>query len=298
MDVEPTSGRIKPRARMVMRPGLDARTENLLRDSRYSSQGDSIAVAAQVLFYGTPPVALGALLQWLTDDTAAPETLQQVLAWWPAAAGVVMLVAVARAIAEARQGRAIQRVVALPDQWVQPHELAPAADELLGRAQEAIGRVRNSTVHRRDLIDRDRNEALFPVQEWEIATALRDYSRLVSKGPKRPQSVEVTELIVSRRNPLEVGMTSTLRRVKALETFAAQAGEADARYEEMRQNQEVTGDRDEVLDFLARTVRDDLAIAEIDGLTGEAGVVAAGFARALEKAKESAAFAFSHLTAS
>ncbi|WP_405545970.1 hypothetical protein [Streptomyces goshikiensis] len=41
-----------------------------------------------------------------------------------------------------------------------------------------------------------------------------------------------------------------------------------------------------------------LAVAEIDGLTGEAAVVAASFAKALETAKESASFALSLLKVS
>lgn len=299
MTSEPTPRDTTAQAKTVLRPGLDARTQELLRASRYSDPEDWFAVTAQTLGYGGPPVGFAALASWLTaDGTVYPEAVHQVLSWWPAAAGAVVVVAVARAVAEARRGRAIRQALATPDQWVQARELVPEADELLARAQKAIRQVRASDVHREGLLDRDRNEAMFPVQEWEIATALRDYSRLLSQEPTKPQAAEVTELIASRRLPLEAGYAAILRRVTALETLAARVGEADARYAAMKQIQQVTADSDEVLDFLARTVRDDLAVAEIDGLAGEAAVVAASFTRALETAKESAVFALFFLKAS
>lgn len=293
MNREPKPRRTQPRATTVMRPGIDARTEILLRDSRHYDPDDAVVAGTEVLLYGAPPVGMAAFLWWMTDDMAAPEVFHQVLAWWPAAAGVVMVAAVVRAVVEARHGRAIRRTLELSGQWVQPDELVPAADELLARAQNAMRQVRNSAVHRQGLLDRDRNEAMFPVQEWEIATALRDYSRLVSQEPTRPHGTEVIELIESRRRPIEAGHAAILRRVEALESFATQVGEADARYTEVRQIQQLTADSDEVLDFLARTVRDDLAIAEIDELTSEAAIVAASFTKALETAREGATLVLS-----
>ncbi|MFJ5294890.1 hypothetical protein [Streptomyces sp. NPDC088348] len=66
--------------------------------------------------------------------------------------------------------------------------------------------------------------------------------------------------------------------------------QADDRYRELQQIQALTDSSDDVLDFLARTVRDDLAIAEVEGMTGEAAV-AATFTTALESAKGAAVIA-------
>lgn len=77
----------------------------------------------------------------------------------------------------------------------------------------------------------------------------------------------------------------------ALEAYAGQVAEADARYAEVREIERLAAGRDELLDLLARTMADDLAAAEIDALTDEAAVVASTFAKALESAKQAAAAA-------
>lgn len=74
--------------------------------------------------------------------------------------------------------------------------------------------------------------------------------------------------------------------MKALEAYAAQVQEADDRYAELTQLKQLTGDSDEILGFLARTVRDGLAAEGIQRLTGEAAVVAHSFTEALELARQ------------
>ncbi|MFF2521455.1 hypothetical protein [Streptomyces liangshanensis] len=61
-----------------------------------------------------------------------------------------------------------------------------------------------------------------------------------------------------------------------------------------RQIQVWTDSSDGVLDFLARSARDDLAVAEIEGMTGQAAAVATSFATALESAKEAASSFYPH----
>ncbi|MFJ5877417.1 hypothetical protein [Streptomyces sp. S1] len=95
-------------------------------------------------------------------------------------------------------------------------------------------------------------------------------------------------LLATRRRALRTSLDSIARRVTALEQYAAQVTEADDRYRELRQIRQLAAGSDDVLDFLARTVRDDLAAAEIKGMTGEA---AAAFTAALDSAKEAAALA-------
>ncbi|WP_189177559.1 hypothetical protein [Streptomyces lasiicapitis] len=181
------------------------------------------------------------------------------------------------------------RIVAESEErWVRPKQLTDDAQALLVRAQRAADTILGSSVHRLSLLDRPRNEVMLPEHEWEIATGLRDYSRLVEQEPATPRSEKVTELLGVRRKALDVSRDSIERRVTALEAYADQVTEADATYEELQQIQQLSDGSSDVLDLLARTARDDLAAAELDSLTGEAAVVAKTFARALETAKRSA----------
>ncbi|MEV7296864.1 hypothetical protein AB0N79_35400 [Streptomyces microflavus] len=148
-----------------------------------------------------------------------------------------------------------------------------------------------SAVHRFDLIDRQRNEVSLPRQEWEIAEALREYTRLVKAEPSNPRSGRVAALLDTRRRALRASLDGIARRVKALEAYAEQVAQADDRYRELQQIQALTDGSGDVLDFLARTVRDDFAVAEIEGMTGEAVAVADAFTMALESAKEAAVIA-------
>ncbi|MEV4000289.1 hypothetical protein ACFYPK_31760 [Streptomyces halstedii] len=90
---------------------------------------------------------------------------------------------------------------------------------------------------------------------------------------------------------MRTSLNGIARRVGALESYAEQVAQADDRYRELQQIQALTDGSSDVLDFLARTARDDLAVAEIEGLTGEAAAVAAFFTTALESAKEAAVIA-------
>ncbi|MEU6765491.1 hypothetical protein ABZ916_23550 [Streptomyces sp. NPDC046853] len=72
------------------------------------------------------------------------------------------------------------------------------------RTQRAADAVLGSAVHHLSLLDQTRNEMTLPVHEWEIATARRDYSRLVRAEPAEPGSRKATDLLAKRRAALEV----------------------------------------------------------------------------------------------
>ncbi|GGU51223.1 hypothetical protein [Streptomyces violascens] len=175
--------------------------------------------------------------------------------------------------------------------YVRSADLTEDAGQLLARATKAADAVRTSTVHRRDLIDRQRNESALPRQLWDIAETLREYSRLAKQEPDQAKGTKIAKVLDARRRALRTSLASIERRTEALETYAAQVAEADRQYAELEQIQRIAAGSDEVLDLLARTVRDDLAVAEIDGLTGEAAIVARSLADALESAKGAAVLA-------
>ncbi|MFE1190108.1 hypothetical protein [[Kitasatospora] papulosa] len=215
---------------------------------------------------------------------------------WPIGATVLVFMAWIYAGNAVSRNRTAQRLTELKDRCVQPSDLNDDARTLLARAQQATRSVLTSAVHRFDLIDQQRNEVSLPRQEWEAAEALREYTRLVKAEPSNAKGGKVAALLDIRRRALRASLDGITRRVEALESYAEQVAQADDRYRELQQIQDLTEGSDDVLDFVARTVRDDLAVAEIEGMTGEAAAVAGAFTTALESAKEAAVIALSTRT--
>ncbi|MGW3424464.1 hypothetical protein [Streptomyces phaeochromogenes] len=309
----------------VVDPDLPEKARKLLRDAekdprRYSSGRLSpLWAAAPVGVRGGAGTAGGALLWWIsgsvqvydpkTDDLPSDsasdlfgKTLQSVFdavhsgftAVVPLAAAGVLLLTGLRAWEVAGYNATLDRLTEARNRCVRPSELAEEARTLLARAQQAKTTVLASSVHRFDLIDRQRNEMALPQQEWEIAEALREYTRLVKAEPKNPRGDKVAALLGTRRKALKTSLDGIARRVTALESYADQVTAADDRYKELQQIHQLAeggGDVLDLLDLLARTVRDDLAVAEIEGMTGEAAAVATTFTSALESAKEAAVIA-------
>ncbi|MEU5425831.1 hypothetical protein AB0H73_09510 [Streptomyces olivoreticuli] len=191
---------------------------------------------------------------------------------------------------KARQSE-LRRVLDARQHYVLPEDLEDDARKLLARAHNAIRSVSRSAMHREDLIDRLRNERLLPAQEWDIAAALRDYSRLVRQEPKKPTSEKITDLLAERRRRLKLSRNGITCRVLALEVYARMVAEADRQYAELQQVQQLADGDEEVRELLARTARDALAVAEIESMTSQAVAVAEAFSAALESAREAAVIA-------
>lgn len=221
----------------------------------------------------------------------AVDLVHTLLSVWPLAAGIVALLCAGLAADRALYNGQLRRLAAAQEHLVHPEDLTGDAQELLGRARRAMTAVLDSRVHREKWLDTQRNEAAFPRQEWAIAQALRDYSRVARKDQRAPQQTDnatVAELLTSRQRVLATSLQGIERRVAALEAYADQVAEADARYAEVREIERLAAGSDELLDLLARTAADDLAVAEIEALTDEAAVVASTFTKALESAKQAA----------
>jgi hypothetical protein len=174
------------------------------------------------------------------------------------------------------------------EQYVLDVDLVPAAGQLLARAGHAVASVRRSKVHRDDYLDRQRNDVVLPEQVWEIAEMLRAYSRVERSTPTWAKGQEVRPVLEAHRAVLQTTLDGIERRVTALETYAEQTAEADRRYAEFLQIQQISAAGSDLLELLARSVRDDLAVAEINGLTEQATTVGKAFKTALAEARESA----------
>ncbi|MFJ2875430.1 hypothetical protein [Streptomyces sp. NPDC087298] len=209
----------------------------------------------------------------------------------PVAVGALALHMVLGALETTSHNRTVRVLAEARKRRVQPTELNDDARTLMARAQQAQRTVLTSSVHRSDLIDRQYNELALPQQEWEIAEALREYSRLANAEPEDPRGSEVAALLGIRRKALRTSLDGIARRVLALETYADQVTEADNHYRELQQIQQLANGNDDVLDFIARTARDDLAVAEIEGTTKKAVAIRTAFNCALDSAKEAAVIA-------
>lgn len=181
--------------------------------------------------------------------------------------------------------RGIQQV---REQYVLDVDLVHGAGQLLARAGHAVAAVRRSKVHRDDYLDRQRNDVVLPEKVWEIAEMLRTYSRVERSTPTWAKGQEVRPVLEAHRAVLQTTLDGIERRVTALETYAEQTAEADRRYAEFLQIQQISAASSDLLELLARSVRDDLAVAEIDGLTEQATTVGKAFKSALAEARESA----------
>ncbi|MGD1220502.1 hypothetical protein AB9Q10_18970 [Streptomyces krungchingensis] len=224
----------------------------------------------------------------------AVDLVHTLLSVWPLAASVVAVLCAGLIADRALYNGQLRRLAVVQKHLVHPKDLAADAQVLLARAQLAMTAVLDSKVHREKWLDAQRNEAAFPRQEWAIAQDLRNYSRVARKDQRTPQETDnatVAELLASRRRVLATSLHGIERRVAALEAYASLVAEADARYAEVREIERLDGGSDELLDLLARTAADDLAVAEIDALADEAAVVAATFTKTLESAKQAAAAA-------
>ncbi|MGW2686430.1 hypothetical protein ACWC6I_25150 [Streptomyces sp. NPDC001414] len=221
---------------------------------------------------------------------AGPDSPVEGLLWPAVGAGVAWLVLLSLipVVGRVRVRNRLRGIQQVREQYVLDVDLVPAAGQLLARAGRAVAAVRRSKVHRDDYLDRQRNDVVLPEKVWEIAEMLRTYSRVEHSTPTWAKGQEARPVLDAHRAVLQTTLDGIERRVTALETYAEQTAEADQRYAEFLQIQQISAASSDLLELLARSVRDDLAVAEIDGLTEQATTVGEAFKSALAEARESA----------
>ncbi|MYT68223.1 MULTISPECIES: hypothetical protein [unclassified Streptomyces] len=208
---------------------------------------------------------------------------------------VFLIVALTAVIATSRSStrsheKGERQLTALRQHVIGHTDLCPQAQALLVRTQQAKHAILSSRVHRHGLLDRQRNLTELPVQEWEIATDLCTYSRLLDQTPDAATRA-VGQLVKQRNEALDRSFEHLTKRVEALENYAQHAAEADARYQEAQQVQQLTDGTDEVLDLLAGSARSDLAVTELDAMAQQAAAITATFTTVLDATKDAAVIA-------
>ncbi|MFF8994437.1 hypothetical protein ACF09H_31845 [Streptomyces sp. NPDC014983] len=281
--------------RLTVSPDLPATVQEMLRAAKPAELRDPDTAGRGSLWQG-----LAAPLRWETAlmcaggytffTSAGPHAPVRVLLWPAVGLGAAWVaLVVSLDIARRRKDRTRLRVIRESrEQYVLDGDLVPAAGQLLARASRAVDAVRRSEVHRDNYLDRQRNDVVLPEKEWEIAETLRVYSRLERSTPASAEGEKARPVLDAHRTVLQATLDGIERRVTALETYAEQTAEADRRYAEFLQIKQLSATGHELLELLARSVRDDLAVAEIDNLAEGAATVGEAFKTALAEARESA----------
>jgi hypothetical protein len=174
------------------------------------------------------------------------------------------------------------------DGYVRPEELDGPAPALLDRAQAAVDAVIRSEVNRQGLLDEVRNTVTLPRQLWDVALILAELTRLQDEQAQQTlglRTPRVVEALRPQRKALNLATESVIKRVEALERYAARTRAADQALLELRALHNLAEGNDAYRDLLARTVRDDLAIAEIDDLTERARQIEEALHDSVEKAR-------------
>ncbi|MFI6522898.1 hypothetical protein ACIBF1_45600 [Spirillospora sp. NPDC050679] len=153
--------------------------------------------------------------------------------------------------------------------------LSVSPQKLMERTQTAIAAVLESEVDSAGLLDDTANAVVLPQQEWEIAQALVELTRIwrqLNEIVTEESSARVLATVKPQREALKTSAAALTRRVEALERYADRTRAADVAYREWRTLRELEELNDDTLDMLARTVRDELAAAEIDALADRSGL--------------------------
>ncbi|RKS79211.1 hypothetical protein BZB76_0660 [Actinomadura pelletieri DSM 43383] len=191
-------------------------------------------------------------------------------------------------LARCGQGQVGTLARRLHGSYVVPGDLDAATSALLGRVQRAIRTVLTAEVTKEGLLDDLRNAVMLPAQEWEIAQTLREISRLSEEQRTARQAghnADLAQVMGPQAKALKLATASVTERVEAIERYAEQVRAADRALLQWRTLQRLADNNDAYGELLARTVRDELAIAEIDGLTEEAKQVEEALRRSVEKAR-------------
>ncbi|MGW7067115.1 hypothetical protein ACWGII_18850 [Streptomyces sp. NPDC054855] len=306
-------------------PGLPSHVRKFLykaSPSDLQSHGDPALPTPSAVWDAVPsliragvPLGAGTGLWWLlnrsAEQTASAEYASNTGAWHymvsraadflgdilPLAAGVAGAYIVIAGMIAHDWTRIWREVRAAHDRYVLPSQLTEDACVLLRRARTAARQILDSEVHARDLIDRQHAQLQLPAHVWEVAHSLATYSRLVDETPSA-RSTQAASPLKAHQRALSTGFDALKRQVEAVEAYAAQTAEADARLHELHQVEQLEKNSSEVIDFLASTARADIAVQDLEQMSNEAAAVADHLTTALIATKKAAAHALPSATPS
>jgi hypothetical protein len=115
--------------------------------------------------------------------------------------------------------------------------------------------------------------------QWEIASALRDITRLREQLPEQPGPL-AEPVVAAQRKAIEVAEAATVTRITALAAYAAQVAQADAARRDWKAAHEIAARNDDYRALVARTAADEHAAAWLADVTAQATALASALAEA------------------
>ncbi|MER6605861.1 hypothetical protein ABT282_08070 [Streptomyces sp. NPDC000927] len=172
-----------------------------------------------------------------------------------------------------------------------PADLNPAALDILKRTQEARRAILASASHQDNIVDRARNEAALPDQEWAIAKALLSYTKASAKIDRmgdEKTGEETAKVIRAHEKALATGLKSITTKVEALEAYAQQLKRLDERHTDLQRALKLSESNSDLMDLLASTGADKAYLSQIKDMNDEAKALSEVFSKALREAQQAA----------
>ncbi|GII95159.1 hypothetical protein Ssi02_53900 [Sinosporangium siamense] len=187
------------------------------------------------------------------------------------------------------EGEAARLGRTLRDRYVRPEDLGDSEVDLLHRAGSAVAAVLGSEVNRAGLLDDVRNTVTLPAQVWEIAQTLAQVDALRREHEAVPdrRDPRIAVMLHAQGEALALATASVTRRVGALEDYAVQVVAADDALRRWETAQRLSTRSDAYRELLARTVRDELAVTQIEGLTEDARRIEEALLSSVDQARRS-----------
>ncbi|MQY05572.1 hypothetical protein [Actinomadura macrotermitis] len=267
---------------------LGGRTRGNAKDAFLSVAAAALLPAVAGYFAGGPAaIAVGTLLQ-----------IGLVAVWWTGGLGAGLLAMVVLQVVlfpvffvtgfgESEQVRLARRH---HRRYYVANDFDTEPLESMKRAQRAVNTVLASQVNGAGLLDDIANATTLPQQEWEVAKTLAEVSHVrwdvVEVGRGSAPTERVTEMLTAQHRALDLATEAVEARIAALVDYAERTRAADEAYREWEVVQELAELSVDSRELLARTVRDELAIAEIEGLSEQARLVQEALRRSVEQARE------------
>jgi hypothetical protein len=261
------------------RPGLlPLEPERRLATASDATTGLTASIAVAVT--GAAPWAIGVLI------------FQGAVAWQSATGRwalmvtemIVMVTLVVLGTRVARSGHVQDRYAAAAararyrGRYVTDADLDAPARLLLRRGQEAVSSVRAAQVTEAGLLQEG---PALAAQEWDVAVALREQSRLRAQRAEVAALAGLSEpaasLLRQHGDAADEAERSTTARVEALERLAAATRAADGAYQDWHTRARLADLGHAHLDMLARTAADAHGIAELTEMTERARAVRTTF---------------------
>ncbi|MCT9933894.1 hypothetical protein N5079_27145 [Planotetraspora sp. A-T 1434] len=224
-------------------------------------------------FYGRRVKAVGLVAQGIVVGLAVAAAVGGLgLGAFFVLCGCAMPVLFGVLVGRCGEGPAARLARSLHGRYVRPQDLDAAGVRLLGRAQMAVAAVLESDVNAAGMLDDVRNAVTLPAQVWEIALTLMRVDRLRAEHEAVPDrdNPRIAEMLDAQAEALTLATEAVTRRIGAIEDYAAQVRAADDALRQWKTVQHLSGRSAAYQELLASTVRDELAIAQIAGLTEEA----------------------------